>query len=56
MASLPSLLKMRMLKSASGMGLGEMSMSPSLPIPKWGRLHSMLVLEGSGISPLGVYT
>lgn len=49
MASEPSLLKIRMEKSASGRVAAPMRMSPSLPMPKCGRLHLMAAAEGAGI-------
>ena len=45
-ASEPSALKMRMEKSASGIGLLSMSTNPSLPMPLWRLLQAMAAVDG----------
>ena len=49
MASLPSALKIRIEKSASGTGDSPINTSPSLPIPLWRLLQAIAALLGSGI-------
>ena len=52
----PSALKMRMEKSASGLGERPMSTRPSLPMPMCGRLQAMAAASGSAMAYSAVST
>ena len=52
----PSALKMRMVKSASGVSARPMSTRPSLPMPMWERLQAMDAAWGSGMAHCAVST